>query len=119
MANSNSKDFKQDLNSVTITKTKADIKIKKLKKGNLITLRGQQNLNSFNINIPGDPSSAAPFIVLTLLIFYHFSETFVGYKNLKNDQERLERNQIINLIKNIIYNPQKTLTVKKKINYKK
>ena len=29
MANSNSKDFKQDLNSVTITKTKADIKIKK------------------------------------------------------------------------------------------
>jgi len=45
----------------------AEIKIKKLKKGNLITLRGQQNLNSFNINIPGDPSSAAPFIVLTLL----------------------------------------------------
>jgi len=39
-------------------------------------------------------------IVLTLLIFYHFSETFVGYKNLKNDQKRLERNQIINLIKN-------------------
>jgi len=39
-------------------------------------------------------------IVLTLLIFYHFSENFVNYKNLKNDQKRLERNQIINLIKN-------------------
>ena len=39
-------------------------------------------------------------IVLTLLIFYHFSESFIGYKELKKDQERLERNQIINLIKN-------------------
>jgi len=45
----------------------ADIKIKKLKKGNLISLRGQKNLSNFNLKIPGDPSSAAPFIVLTLL----------------------------------------------------
>jgi len=46
---------------------KAGIKIKKLKKGNLISLRGQENLSGFNLEIPGDPSSAAPFIVLTLL----------------------------------------------------
>ena len=46
---------------------KADIKIKKLKKGNLISLRGQQNLSCFNLEIPGDPSSASPFIVLALL----------------------------------------------------
>ena len=45
----------------------ADIKINKLKKGNLISLRGQRNLSNFNLKIPGDPSSAAPFIVLTLL----------------------------------------------------
>ena len=46
---------------------KADIKIKKLKKGNLISLRGKGNLSCFNLKIPGDPSSAAPFIALTLL----------------------------------------------------
>lgn len=45
----------------------ADIRIKKNKKNNLITLKGQKNLNSFNLQIPGDPSSAAPFIILTLL----------------------------------------------------
>jgi len=45
----------------------ADIKIKKLKKKNLIFLTGQKNLYSFNIEIPGDPSSAAPFIIMTLL----------------------------------------------------
>ncbi len=46
---------------------KADIKIEKLKKGNLISLNGKKNLSNFNLNIPGDPSSAAPFIALTLL----------------------------------------------------
>ena len=46
----------------------ADIKIKKLKKGNLITLAGQKNLYSFNYIIPSDPSSAAFFIVLALII---------------------------------------------------
>ena len=46
---------------------KAGIKIKKLKKGNLISLKGKGNLSCFNLEIPGDPSSAAPFIVLTLL----------------------------------------------------
>ena len=30
------------------------------------TEEGLQNLNSFDLEIPGDPSSAAPFIVLTL-----------------------------------------------------
>jgi len=44
----------------------AKIKIKKIKNKNLISLEGLQNLNSFDLEIPGDPSSAAPFIVLTL-----------------------------------------------------
>ena len=45
----------------------AKIKIKKLNKGRLISIKGQEELNSFNLKIPGDPSSAAFFIVLTLL----------------------------------------------------
>ena len=44
----------------------ADIKIKKIKKNNFISLKGQKNLSSFNLKIPGDPSSAAPFILITL-----------------------------------------------------
>jgi len=50
-----------------LAKLKADIKIKKLIKGHLISLKGQKNLFAFNLNVPGDPSSAAPFILLTLL----------------------------------------------------
>ena len=49
-----------------LTFISADIKIKRLKKSNLILLRGQKNLYGFNLKIPNDPSSAAPFIVLTL-----------------------------------------------------
>ena len=50
-----------------LSKIKADINIKKKKKGHLISLKGQKNLFGFNLQIPGDPSSAAPFIILTLL----------------------------------------------------
>ena len=49
-----------------LTKIKANIKIKKLKNQNIILIKGQKNLNSFNLEIPGDQSSAAPFIFLTL-----------------------------------------------------
>ena len=45
----------------------ADIKVKKLKKGNLISLRGQKNLYSFDYTVGSDPSSAAFLIALTLL----------------------------------------------------
>ena len=50
-----------------LTAVQADIKIKKTKKGNIISLKGEKDLASFNLEIPGDPSSAAPFIALTLL----------------------------------------------------
>tara|TARA_B100000579_G_scaffold414802_1_gene408786 strand:- start:79 stop:1422 length:1344 start_codon:yes stop_codon:yes gene_type:complete len=46
---------------------KADIKIKKNKSSNTIFLKGKKNLSSFNLSIPGDPSSASPFIALALL----------------------------------------------------
>ena len=50
-----------------LAQIKAGIKVKKVKGKNFISLEGQQNLNSFNLKIPGDPSSAAFFIVLALL----------------------------------------------------
>ena len=45
----------------------ADIKIKRFKKHNLISLRGQKDINSFTLEIPGDPSSSAFFVALALL----------------------------------------------------
>ena len=45
----------------------ADIKIKKFKKGHLISLKGKKNLTNFISKIPGDPSSSAPFVILALL----------------------------------------------------
>ena len=50
-----------------LKKIKADIKIRKIKKGHLISLRGQKDFFGFNLKIPGDPSSAAPFVILALL----------------------------------------------------
>ena len=52
---------------IFLNKIAADIKIKKLKTGNLISLRGQKNLFAFNYKVGSDPSSAAFLICLTLL----------------------------------------------------
>tara|TARA_Y100000590_G_scaffold469695_1_gene659134 strand:- start:137 stop:1480 length:1344 start_codon:yes stop_codon:yes gene_type:complete len=64
---------------------KANIKVKKIKKGNLISLIGQKNLDGFKLEIPGDPSSAAPFIVLTLLT--HGSKLLI--KNINCNPSRI------------------------------
>ena len=45
----------------------ADIVVKKDKKYNLISLRGQKDMDCFKFKIPGDPSSSAFFIALALL----------------------------------------------------
>jgi len=45
----------------------ARISIKKRKKYNLISLSGHQNLQSFSLNIPGDPSSGAFLCILCLM----------------------------------------------------
>ena len=50
-----------------LKKINADIKIKRLKKGNLISLKGQKNLYGFDYTVSSDPSSAAFLIALTLL----------------------------------------------------
>ena len=49
-----------------LLQNKKTIKIKKGKK-NLIEISGKKYLNSFNLDIPGDPSSAAFFTALTIL----------------------------------------------------
>ena len=51
-----------------LKKINSNIKIKKLKKGNLISLKGRKNLNSFNYTVSSDPSSLAFTAALTLLI---------------------------------------------------
>ncbi len=50
-----------------LKKINADIKVRKFKKGNIISLRGQKNLYNFNYTVGSDPSSAAFIIALTLL----------------------------------------------------
>ena len=50
-----------------LKKINADIKVKKNKKGNLISLKGQKNLYGFDYIVSSDPSSAAFLIALTLL----------------------------------------------------
>ena len=50
-----------------LTTIKTDIKITKLKKGNLISLKGQKNLHAFDYMVSADPSSASFLIALTLL----------------------------------------------------
>ena len=50
-----------------LKKINADIRVKKIKKGNLISIKGQKNLYGFNYAVGSDPSSAAFLIALTLL----------------------------------------------------
>ena len=50
-----------------LKKINADIKIKKLGNRNLISVRGQKNLYSFDYHVSSDPSSAAFLIALALL----------------------------------------------------
>jgi len=63
---------------------KADIKVKSLKKGNLISLKGQKDLSCFNLEVPGDQSSAAPFIFLTLIT----KNSFLKIKNINCNPTR-------------------------------
>ena len=78
-----------------LSKIGANIKVKKYKNENLISLKGKKNLQGFNLEIPGDQSSAAPFIFLTLL---------TPDSNL--------------IIKNVNYNPTRLgfITILKKMN---
>ena len=59
--------FSRNHSELMLRSIGADIKIKKKKKYNLISLRGQQNLKSFSMEIPGDSSSAAFFVAICLM----------------------------------------------------
>ena len=50
-----------------LKKINADIKVKKFKKNNVISIKGKKNLYSFDYAVGSDPSSAAFLIALTLL----------------------------------------------------
>ena len=50
-----------------LKKINADIKVKKFKKSNIISIKGQKNLYGFDYTVGSDPSSAAFLIALTLL----------------------------------------------------
>ena len=63
----NEKKVSRNHTELFLKKINADIRVKKLKKGNLITLRGQKNLYAFNYTVSSDPSSASFLIALTLL----------------------------------------------------
>tara|TARA_B110000263_G_C15293446_1_gene504444 strand:+ start:801 stop:2150 length:1350 start_codon:yes stop_codon:yes gene_type:complete len=100
--NKKSRDHTENL----LKEIKADIKIKKIKKKYLISLKGQKNLYSFNLNIPGDPSSAAPFIILTLLS----SNSKLVIKNINCNPTRIG---FINILKKMNANI-KIINLKKK-----
>ena len=60
------KEKSRDHTENMLLKNKQSIKINN-KRGKLIKIYGKKYLNSININVPGDPSSAAFFTALTLL----------------------------------------------------
>jgi len=100
--NKNSRNHTENL----LNKINADIKIKKIKKGQIISLRGKKNLFGFNLQIPGDPSSAAPFIILTLLT----SNSKLLIKNINCNPTRIG---FINILKKMNANI-KIKNIKKK-----
>jgi len=63
----NEKKISRNHTELFLKEIKANIKVKKTKEGNLISLKGQKNLYSFNYTVCSDPSSAAFLIALTLL----------------------------------------------------
>ncbi len=98
----NSRDHTENL----LKTINADIKVKNLKKGQLIYLKGQKNLLGFDLSVPGDPSSVAPFIVLALMT----PNSKLMIKNVNCNKTRLG---FIKILKKMNANI-KILNVKKK-----
>ncbi len=68
------------------------IKLKKNKKFDFIEIRGPSNFSAFNYNIPGDISSSAFFIVLTLLS----KNSSILIKNININPSRMGIIKILN-----------------------
>ena len=73
---------------------KANTKIKKNKKYDFIEIEGRKNFEGFSYNIPGDFSSAAFFIVLTLLT----KNSSIVLKNININPSRTGMVSILNLM---------------------
>ena len=73
---------------------KANTKIKKNKKYDFIEIEGRKNFGGFTYNIPGDFSSAAFFIVLTLLT----KNSSIVLKNININPSRTGMVSILNLM---------------------
>ena len=73
---------------------KVPIKITKNNKFDLIQVKGMKNFNSFSYNIPGDISSAAFFIVLTLLT----KNSSLKIKNINLNSSRIGMIKVLNLM---------------------
>ena len=86
---------------------KLPIKIKTTKNFDLIKVEGLQQFNAFNYVIPGDISSSAFFIVLTIL-------TKNSNIRLKNININNSRTGVITILKKMNCN----ITLKNKKNYK-
>ncbi len=71
---------------------KVPIKIKKLKKFEFIEIKGLNEFEKFNYNIPGDISSASFFIVLTLLS----KNSYLTIKNVNINPSRIGIIKVLN-----------------------
>ena len=111
---------------IFLNEINADIKIKKIKKRNLISLRGQKNLHCFNYTVSSDPSSTSFLIALTLLtpgsqLLIHnvlCNSTRIGF--IKVLKDKMNANIRIKNLKKISGEPVGSILVKssslKKIN---
>ena len=61
------KKISRNHSEIFLKKINADIKVKKINKGNLISLKGQKDLYGFDYTVSSDASSSAYLIALTLL----------------------------------------------------
>ncbi len=96
----------------------AEINVKKLKNGNLISIKGQKNLHAFNYSVASDPSSASFLVALALLTPNSklvikniiFNPTRVGFFNIL--KEKMNANIKIKKLRKIAGEKIATIEVK-------
>tara|TARA_B100001996_G_scaffold210287_1_gene161369 strand:+ start:5362 stop:6699 length:1338 start_codon:yes stop_codon:yes gene_type:complete len=82
----------RDHTEILLKNLNAPIKIKKIGKKRLISLKGQCEMQAFDINVPGDPSSACFFIVQTLCM----KNSKILLKNICVNHNRIGFIEILN-----------------------
>ena len=82
----------RDHTEILMKNLNAPIRIKKIGKKRLISLRGQCEMQAFDIDVPGDPSSACFFIVQTLCM----KNSKILLKNICVNRNRIGFIEILN-----------------------